>query len=315
MRKLFLALGLFMFYGFIYGQQDAQYTQFMFNKLALNPGYAGSAGTPCVSCLHRSQWAGFEGAPVSQTLNFHMPMFKKRVGLGVSIQHDQLGPTDSWVFNMIYAYRMKLGNGDLSFGLQGSMRNYKINWSKTTATQSGDGLIPGGASSKVLPNFGAGVYYETPKYFFGLSIPHMISSDLTFTEGKLTNTNFSREQMHAFLMAGAVFDLSKTIKLKPSILMKYVENAPFDMDVNASLIFFEKFWTGLTYRLGGVGKNSAGESVDMIVQYQFSPAIRAGIAYDFSLSEVRTYNSGTYEIMIDYCLSHSNKRLTNPRFF
>ena len=297
-------------------QQDAQYTQFMFNKLSLNPGYAISTDYACVSCLHRSQWVGLEGAPTSQSLNVRLPYYKRHMGVGISINHDVIGPTNSWLFSAIYAYRIQIGKGNLGIGLQGSLRSYKVDWNQTVAIQSGDGLIPTGESTKTLPNFGFGLYYHTPKYYIGLSVPHLLDGDLTVFQGLglANNLDYSREERHAFLMAGTILKVNQNVKFKPAFIMKYVKDAPFDMDFNGSFIFFDKLWAGLTYRLGGFHE-SIGESLDLVLQYQLTPAIRAGFAYDFTLSKVRMHNSGTYEIMLDYCLNPGKDRLTNPRFF
>ena len=157
-------------------QQDAQYTQWMFNKLSLNPAYAVSSDYACVSCLHRSQWVGLEGAPVSQSLNVRVPFFKKRAGLGLSVNHDRIGPTNSWQVSGIYAYRLDFGNDrKLGIGLQGTLRSYRVKFSETTALESGDGDLPTADQSRTIPNFGVGLYYYTPKYFIGLSVPHILS--------------------------------------------------------------------------------------------------------------------------------------------
>ncbi len=296
-------------------QQDAQYTQWMFNKLSLNPGYAVSSDYACGSALHRSQWVGLEGAPVSQSLNVRIPFQGKNAGVGLSINHDKIGPTNSWTVSGIYAYRIDFGNNrTLGIGLQGTVRSYRVNYTETVSIQSGDGIIPTTDEARTIPNFGVGLYYSTPKYFIGLSAPRLLEGDLSFFNDGSGNTDFSREERHAFLMAGVVFELNNALKLKPSVLFKYVADAPFDADLHASLIFYDTFWAGLTYRLGGIG-DSAGESLDLVLQLQLSRAIRLGFAYDYSLSKVRDYSDGTFEVVLDYCLNPGNDRLTNPRFF
>ena len=312
--KLILAMFMLTSMGAI-AQQDAQYTQWMFNKLSINPGYAVSSDYAFVSCLHRSQWVGLEGAPVSQSLNVRVPFQGKNVGLGLSINHDIVGPTNSWQFSGIYAYRIDFANDHkLGIGLQGTVRNYRVKYSETTALQTGDGQLPTADESRMIPNFGLGLYYYTPKYYIGLSVPHLLQSDLTFYYGQGSNTDFSREEVHAFLMAGVVVDLNDAMKLKPSLLLKYVKDAPFDADIHASIIFYDTFWAGLTYRMGGIG-NSVGESLDVVLQLQLSRAIRLGFAYDFTLSKVKDYSDGTFEVVLDYCLNPGNDKLTNPRFF
>lgn len=311
---LMLSLAM-MFVLNLSAQQDAQYTQWMFNKLSLNPGYAVSSDYACASALHRSQWVGLEGAPVSQSLNVRVPFQGKNVGVGLSVNHDKIGPTNSWTVSGIYAYRIDFGeNRSLGIGLQGTLRSYRVNYTDAVTIQSGDGSIPTTNESRTIPNFGAGLYYYTPKFFIGLSAPRILEGDLTFFNNGTGNTDFSREEAHIFLMAGVVFDLNDAIKLKPSILLKYVDDAPFDADLHASLIFYDTFWAGATYRLGGVA-DSPGESLDIVLQLQLSRAIRLGFAYDFTLSKVRDYSDGTFEVVLDYCLNPGNDRLTNPRFF
>jgi len=314
MRKLLmLNLLLLMCIGG-YAQQEAQYTQFMYNKLSLNPAYAGSSGVPCFSCIHRSQWVGFEGAPSSQVLNFHMPTFKKRVGLGVSLAHDKIGPIQSYTASMMYAYRMKLNKGNLSIGMRGTLRGYRVNWSETLATHSDDGEIPTENTTRILPNFGFGLYYDTDKFYVGISTPAMLKGDLSYTY--LSNeSSFGTEQMHIYLMAGYVLDLNANIKFKPAALVKYTPNSPMDLDLNGTFIFVDKIWLGLSYRMGGDANKGIGESIDLLAQYQISDKLRAGISYDFTLSKLQDYNSGTFEVQLEYCLHSKDKRLTNPRFF
>ena len=316
--KKFSLLALLLFVlmrGF--SQQEAQYTQFMYNKLSLNPAYAGSAEMPCISCIYRSQWIGFEGAPTSQVVNFHMPLFSKRVGIGASIAHDKLGPTNSYVASLIYAYRIKLNRGNtLSIGVKGTLKSYQIKWDQLDATHVGDFEIPMGRTNRVFPNVGLGVYYDAERFYVGVSVPTMLPSDLSYSF-LTNNTDFGRERQHVYLMGGYLFDLNENIKFKPAALIKYVANAPMDLDLNATFIFMEKFWGGVSYRLGGESTKGIGESIDLLVQYQVSPMFRAGVAYDFTLSNLKDYSSGTAEIQLSYCFQpkKKNQRLTNPRFF
>ncbi len=305
---LFASLGL-------KAQQDAQYTQWMFNKLTLNPAYAVSGEHACFSGLHRSQWVGLEGAPRSQSFNGRIPLQGKNVGLGLSVNHDIIGPTRSWTINAIYAYRIDFGQGrKLGVGLQATARSYRVNFSETMAISPGDGLLPTTDQTRTVPNFGAGLYYYTPKYFIGLSVPRLVESDLNFSDAAVNNADFSREERHAFLMAGAIFTLNDALKLKPSLLVSYVDDAPIDLDLHTSVIFYDTFWAGLTYRLGGFG-GSLGESIDLVLQLQANRRIRVGFAYDYSLGKIRDTTNGTFEVVLDYCLKSDHTNLTNPRFF
>ena len=299
----------------VYGQQDAQYTQFMFNKLSLNPGYAVSTDYACISCLHRSQWTGLDGAPTSQSLNARLPMLKRNVGFGISVNHDVIGPTNSWSFSGIYAYRFRINEKhSLGIGLQGTLRRYQVDWDETSTIQSGDGLVPTGIQSKMIPNVGIGLYYYTQDYYLGVSMPHILEGDLTMYDGPAGNSDFSREETHLFIMGGIIFRISDAVKFKPAFLLKYVQDTPLDLDLNGSFIFFDKFWAGLSYRMGG-SYDSFGESLDLLLQLQATQNIRVGLSYDFTLSKLKDYNNGTYEFVLDYCLNPGNERLTNPRFF
>lgn len=314
MKKILFIAALLMSTFWAKAQQDAQYTQFMFNKLSLNPGYAISTDYACISCLHRSQWVGLDGAPTSQSVNIRYPIYEKKVGFGLSINHDNIGPTDSWTISGIYAYRFPLGKTtNLGLGLQGTLRSYRIRWAETMALQTGDSTIPMEDTQKILPNFGVGLYLSSDKYYVGLSVPHLLNGDLTFYDQVANVSDFSQERMHVFLMAGTVFNVSSNVQFKPAFIMKYAPNTPFDMDINGSFIFYEKLWAGLTYRIGGF-HDSVGESLDLVVQYQLTTALRLGVAYDFTLSKVRKVNDGTFEVMLDYCFNQKD-RLTNPRFF
>ena len=296
-------------------QQEAQFTQFMFNKLSFNPAYAGSAEYASLSALHRSQWVGLEGAPTSQVLNFHTALKNKRVGLGMTVLHDQIGPSTSWSYQLKYSYGFPLANGRLAIGLQGSLRNYRVNWGMTKAIQEGDAILATEPTNRMLPNFGMGLYFQNQRFYVGASLPNMLSGDISFYDGTENSTDYSQEQQHFYLMGGLILPVGQTTKFKPAVLVKYTKHAPISIDLNASFIFFEKFWVGGTYRMGGDQFTNLGESLDAIVQYQVTQNIRAGIAYDFTLSKMRDYNSGTYEVVLDYYFINKDAVMTNPRFF
>lgn len=315
MKNLFTVIAFLWGFGVSLAQQDVQYTQFMFNKIAFNPAYAGSHETPCFSGIYRTQWVNLEGAPVSQSLNFHTPIFGNRVGLGLAIHHDKIGPTNTWNYSMMYAYRMKIGSGNLSLGIQGQIRDYRVDWREITAVNAGDALFGFGEESKLIPNFGIGAYYGQDNFYVGVSVPRLLSNDLTFQyDGNIQNSDFSKEERHVYAMGGLIIPISSSIKLKPAVLFKYATNAPIDLDLHGGLIFFDKINIGATYRVGGF-EGSGGESIDFVLQMILSDRIKAGIAYDYTLSEIRNYQSGTYELMLEYCLVSKQKGNTNPRFF
>ncbi len=307
---------LMAFVGTITAQQDAQYTQFMFNKVVYNPGYAGSAELPSFTAIHRSQWTGLEGAPTSQAFTFHTPIQDKRVGLGLSINHDEIGPTNALFIALSYAYRIPLKKGTLGIGLQGAIRHYRVDWDQIKATHEGDALISNTENSTLLPNAGVGIYYETPTFYVGISSPHILQGDISLLNTVQTATDIQAvEEAHSYLMAGFIIPISKNVKFKPATLIKYVANAPFDMDINGSFVFMDKFWLGATYRLGGSTVVGGGESIDLVAQYQIGNSFRIGMAYDITLSELKDYNNGSYELLLQYYIQKDRTRFTNPRFF
>ena len=316
-QTLLLIVGVFCWHTGLFAQQQAQYTQFMFNKLWMNPGYAGTGTLPCLNIITRNQWLGFDGAPVSQSLNFHSPLKKQRVGLGVSLNHDKIGPTNSWTLTANYAYRIPTKIGRLSVGIQGSLTDYGVNFSELQGLQSGDGYAADDERHKTLTNFGAGVYFTTKKYFAGISLPFMIRNDISFTDDVSSSVNrgYGQQEIHWYLMAGAVIRVSNTIRFKPAFLYKYANNAPSDLDINGSFIFLDRLWAGLSYRLGGSTRDSFGESIDIILQYQMGNGMRIGTAYDFSLTELQNHNNGSIEFMLQYCFYKKSEEVTNPRFF
>jgi len=247
-----------------------------------------------------------------------MPAFAERVGLGVSLAHDKIGPTNSYMASLMYAYRLKMGKGNLSIGVRGTMRSYQVKWAGLEATHGGDGQIPVETTNRVFPNFGVGAYYDTKKFYIGLSAPHILNNDLSYSTNN--NSDFGRTERHFYLMTGYLFKVSDNVNFKPAALLKYVPNSPVDLDLNATFIFVERLWAGLSYRLGGDSTQGFGESIDLLVQYQITPAFRAGAAYDFTLSKIKNASSGSIEIQLDYCIRSKKKemedqRLTNPRFF
>lgn len=304
---------------FLNAQQGVQYTQFMFNKLAFNPAYAGSGDSPCVSCIHRSQWVGLEGAPTSQTINFHSPFLRKKVGIGISLQNDRIGPSNSTWVNISYAYHIKINESKLSIGLQGTMRSYKLDLNETNAIVDNDPAVLSGSLRKILPNLGAGAYFLSPNFYMGVSIPYLLNGDISFIEnpGVSSSQDFSTEDRHLYAMAGFKIEISPTLKFKPAVMLKFVENAPIDIDINGSLLFNDFLGLGAAYRLGGI-RNSIGESVDFLGFVNLNSGFTIGLAFDLSISRIRKYNAGSFEIMINKCFGlnkKNRKKLTNPRFF
>lgn len=315
MKKLSSLIIFLAFAGFLSAQQDPQFTQFMYNKLAYNPGYAGSNEAACISALYRKQWIGLDGAPETALLSFNMPLQNNRVGVGGNIWYNTIGITETINAEAAYAYRANLGEGTLGLGVMASVRLMRANYNQVDPLQAGDNSIPSGIQSKYVPNFGVGAYYNTNRFYIGLSAPRLLENNIDFSEENITLT---REVRHLYLMSGLVFNLSETVKFQPQVLLKYVRNAPFDADVNGNLIIYDRYTVGLSYRIGGSKESGVGESVDLLLGAQVTDNLLFSLAYDITLSELRNYNSGTIEAMVRYCfgnISSSGGDYLNPRFF
>ena len=300
-----------------FAQQEQQYTQFMYNKLAYNPGYAGSHETACVTGIIRSQWLGLEGAPNTQILSFNMPILNQRVGIGANLTRHTIGISQKLTLDAVYSYRIRLATGTLGLGVQASVRYFNNDFADSrlvsTVPIALDNSIPTTARSKYVPNFGAGAYFSNERFYLGASIPRLVGNNIDFNE---TGTILSEEKLHGYVMTGYLFDINDNVSFKPQALLKFAANSPFDADINASFIFNKKFIAGLTYRLGGASDSGAGESLDLMVGAQISNHIFFGLSYDLTLSEIKDYSNGSIEGVVRYCIGKSEgEDIVNPRFF
>ena len=298
-------------------QQEHQFTQWMYNKLAYNPAYAGSSFSPCISGLYRNQWIGLEGSPETQLLSFDMPLENDRVGIGANLYRNAVGITEVITLDGAYAYRIPLGRGFLGLGVQASIRYFSQDFSDSRVVSTlpigPDGAIPQGELNKYVPDFGAGFYYNTQNFYIGGSVNRIINNNIDLNDNDL---EIGREVQHVYLMAGYKVRLNENLDLLPQFLLKFAENSPLDLDLNANLLIQDKFTAGLSYRLGGSNNDSIGESIDLLFGAQFTDNVFAGISWDFTLSELNDFNNGTLEIALRYCLQQSEgEEFQNPRFF
>lgn len=318
MKKTFTIIGLLFLSGLLFSQQEDQFTQFMHYKLGFNPAYAGSTGGTRITALARQQWIGIEGAPQSQLITFNMAALdSKRLGVGGSLIRQTIGVTDRYTLEGDYAYRFELGNGYLGMGLSASIRMIRIDFNQVRATQpkETDSAIPVGYQSRYVPNFGAGIFYNTEDFYFGFSAPRLLQNSIDLAD---TGEILSTESIHFYGMTGFIIPLKgDDIKMQPHLLLKYVAGAPFDADVNVSVIFMNKFTAGASYRIGGNKSNAFGESVAAMFSAQVSKNILFGLAYDYTLSDLRDYENGSAELFVHYIIGgeEEGEIFENPRFF
>ncbi|WP_445382705.1 PorP/SprF family type IX secretion system membrane protein [Robiginitalea sp. IMCC43444] len=297
---LFLAMGL-------YGQQDAQYTQYMYNTVSVNPGYAGSRGHLSIAALYRAQWVGLEGAPKTQTLNIHSPIGYRGLGMGISVVNDQIGPTSETYFDLDLSYTIQLAQeARLSFGLKGSLNLLDIRFSELNQDPNNpDATLQQDIQNRLTPNVGAGIYYHTQRFYAGLSVPRFLETS-HFEESSLST---AREQMNYYLITGYVWDLNPLWKFKPALLSKFTAGAPLQLDLSANFMYNDKLIMGAAYRWDA--------AISGMVGFQMSPAFLIGIAYDKETTALGSarFNDGSFEVILRYDFIKAVGNIKSPRFF
>ena len=285
-------------------QQDPLFSQYMFNTLAVNPAYAGSADVFTVMALSRHQWVGFAGAPATQTVLAHTPLPKENMALGFSLLNDKVGPTRQTGAYLDYAYRIRTGpSSRLAFGLKGGVNLYQADLAALTSVDPDAASV--NITGKALPNFGFGLFWHTPRAYLGLSTPKLLQNDIDAVSQAGIVT--ASEVRHFFLLGGYVMDLDRSIKFKPSFMLRAVSGAPLSVDLNANFLFRERIWLGAMYRLGN--------SIGVLGQYQVNDQFRIGYAFDLTTTRIGAYNAGTHEIMLNYDLRFFTGRTVSPRYF
>lgn len=316
MKKLLFSLFILAACFRLSAQQEHQYTQFMYNKLYYNPAYAGARGVPSITGIFRSQWIGFDGAPQSGLLSFNSPFLTPRVGIGAVMSMKKIGLNRDFNASLAYSYELiKLENVSARAGIQVSIRSLSTAFDDATPINIGDPSLDNQQVNSIFGNVGAGLYATfVERYYVGLSVPRIYRNSIGLSNA---NANLiAKESPHFYATAGGIFPLSEDINLMPAVLLKYVQHAPMDADINVNLDIRQKVTAGVSYRVGGDG---AGESVDLLVMWQASPQIGIGAAYDFSLSDVKDYNSGSIELLFQADLKKRNGKkkgsVFSPRFF
>ncbi|MHA4895108.1 PorP/SprF family type IX secretion system membrane protein [Pedobacter sp. PWIIR3] len=287
-------------------QQDAMYTQYMFNTLAINPAYAGSRNVTSATALFRNQWTGIDGAPRTGTLTLDAPILDKRIGLGVQVFTDKLGVVQNNGAVISGAYRIRMDEGTLAFGLQGDINQFRADYNSVNLNSNTYDPAFAYTENKMLFNFGTGVYYNSDRFFIGLSLQDIVKNRLTnYTSN---NSDYRNTQaMHVFFSSGYVFTLSDDFKFKPSFLIKGVKGAPIEGDLNATLWIKDIVGIGAQYRTSA--------DVAGLIEIQATPQIRIGYSYDYSTTALQQFNKGSHEIMLRYEFGFSSGKILSPRYF
>ncbi|TMU50559.1 type IX secretion system membrane protein PorP/SprF [Flagellimonas algicola] len=294
-------------------QQDAQYTQYMFNTLTVNPAYAGSRGQLSFAGLYRSQWIGLDGAPETFSLNLHSPIRNSRLGYGISVVNDNIGDgvVQETYLDAVLSYTIDVAlDAKLSFGLKagGNMLSLDFNGLRNFDQEV---VQQDNIDNQFNPNFGLGIYYHTDKFYAGVSAPNILETEYFDNNANDANSvNFlSTERINFYLITGYVFDLNADLQFKPALLTKAVGGAPLQVDISANFLYADKFYFGGAYRLDA--------AVSALAGFQITDQIMIGLAYDRETTELggTQFNDGSFEVFLRLELLKAFQRTVSPRFF
>jgi type IX secretion system PorP/SprF family membrane protein len=305
-RVLFLfAITMTMFSTSSYGQQDPQYTHYMYNMNVVNPAYAGSRETLSIGLLGRTQWVGIDGAPQTLTANIHAPI-GRNLGLGLSVIVDEIGPVQEQNVFADVSYTIRTSEeGQLAFGLKGGVSFFNGDLASllTPNGTTGEDPLLNADLNETFPNIGAGVYYYTQKFYLGLSVPNILETE------HFDNLDIAKasEKMHGFLSAGYVFELTDNVDFKPATIVKVAQGAPVSVDITGNFLINDRFELGLAYRFD--------DSIDGLVSFLVTDDFRIGYSYDYTLTDLQQFNSGSHEVFLQYDVNLSRRNLKSPRFF
>lgn len=309
-QLLGVLIGIWFPLGGLQGQQEATFSQFMFAHQLLNPAYVGSKGYTNATALHRAQWLGFEGAPVTQAMVINGRVSNKKLGWGIHLLNDKIGPIVNTTFNIDGAYHLVLNDKghQLAVGIKVGIHNYNINTDLIQTLTPGDMAFDIWTDIETLPNIGFGLYYHQPKFYMGLSIPRMLDND---------RYQVSR---HGYFVVGGLIDLAQPWTIKPSILFKQSEGSPMGYDLSALLIYEDRFWLGPQIRSAvesPLPNNRLGGAYGMMGGVHLNSNWSVGYAYSSGIGDLNAaFGAGTHEIILRLDFNKKDlAELRSPRIF
>lgn len=297
---LCLALPMFMA-----AQHTPLTSQYLFNGLLINPAYAGSRDALTANMTWRNQWVGFEGAPRTQVISVHSPLKRRKVSLGLLLLNDAIGVTTQTGIYTNYAYRLRFKKAKLQLGFGAGVSMLRGDWTSVRLDESGDATYATDSRGVLRPNFSAGGFYWTKKYFVGVSMPFILAHIYDQSADKWTITART-SQFQPMIFAGMVHAFSKELKLKPTVLLRYQVASGPQVDLNANLVLKERIWAGVSWR--------SSDAVVFSMEVLPTPQWRIGYAYDLGISKLSPYHGGSHEIMLQYEFGY-RIRVRDPRYF
>lgn len=292
LRNIFLTVGACLaFVSASLGQQYPVFTQYYFNELVINPGYAGNHVQFSATAMYRNQWVNFPGAPKTFNFSSHVALMKNKVGVGLMVNHDEIGSYKNDHIYGYYAYKIHFGQATLSMGLQAGINVLGADYSSLDLQTEGDASFIN-ILNTVKPNFGAGVFYSKKNFFLGFSVPFILNNKVANSVESLLGQ--IKEARYYFIRGGTVFpiDRAKNVKMNPSVLVRGQEGQPLSFDINNAFIFYDIFSIGASYRLS--------DSIITFIDLKLSDKIHFGYSYDLTRSDINRFSSGTHEFMLNF---------------
>ena len=292
----------------VYGQRDPVYSQYMFDKVLINPAYAGSSNWIVGSLKYRSHLMGIEGAPQTNLFTFHAPIQKKSMGVGLKAIYDKTAVTNTLTVTGMYSYHLGFGDGKLSFGLEGGMVHSSTDYQKLIRHDADDPSIPETVEVAIVPDASFGIFYHAEKYYAGAALYHLFSSIPLLPES--ANNEMIQMEKTAYLFGGYILDVSKSFALEPGGLLKYAPGAPLQADLNLNLIYNERITLGGSYRTGGAAA--------VLLKVDVTEGIRIAYSYDINFSKLSNFSTGSHEIMLSFgrkLLPPAIKQEVHPRYY
>lgn len=291
-----------------YAQQDSQFTQYMYNTVTINPAYTASREALSIFAMHRAQWVGLDGAPSTSMVSLSTPIKGRKLGLGVLLSNDKVGPSENNVIETNFSYTIPTSpNYQFSFGLKASIGFLNVDFSKLDQYNPSDYAFQDDINNSFSPNIGVGAYFYSDNSYYGISIPRILETTYYNKYADAGSVSTNVEKPSIYLIAGKVYDFGNGIKLKPSVLAKYVSGTPLAVDLSGNVLFGEVFTLGLAYRWNA--------AVSALAGFQVSSKWFIGYSYDMATTEVTNFSYGSHEIFLRFELFKKHEGVTSPRFF
>ena len=281
----------------------------MYNTQVINPAYTSANDGLSFGLLTRTQWVGFDGAPKTSTFTVSNPFWiKENMGIGLSIVHDKIGPAIQGNYTIDYAYTFYNDyKSKITLGLKAGINSLSVDFSRLNIYDLGDVQFENNIKNRISPQIGAGVYYNTDRFYAGLSIPNFLSTRHYDTNNGIGAASVARNRMHYYLITGYVWDINPALKFKPAAMVKIVRGSPMQLDLSANFLINEALTLGAAYRLSA--------ALSGLVGFQVSDSVFLGFAYDYQTTALQEYSSGSYELILRLDILNKVKRVLTPRFF